>query len=302
MKSWCLFASLIAWSSSAAAQSIDIVGSGVDLNTFRLEQSEQPPEERETLQLMRGFGPPEAPKEFTLKVVAPSGLLTNPLRMEDGSENSYHFVPSFILEWSRAGRRANIGVMALVYHDEITDYSDIDQTVYGAKFSVSTGDRKRVLQPSVYYFPKVIHAGVLPGGDVTFHDFGISLGTTVSLCKQGVDCGSSLAIDGGFMRREATLAELEINQPVLELALQFRLPRGLTGKFTQRVEGRFYTGGSREGRDDVNLKSGFTVVIPTGSPMLVLLGALLESNFSNAPGQDYFALDIGPTVGLVTQF
>ncbi|MEA3010199.1 MAG: hypothetical protein QOJ91_1891 [Sphingomonadales bacterium] len=307
-----------AWSAQAPAQNIDSIDSQVDFIRFTAPEGTRAPR-RSAIPVDTGLEAvgvgaivsnqgQEKPKEFTLSIGAPFTYTTNALKTDTGRVDDVHINPTAGLSWEKPLNKVTLSASLQMSYDEYVDLAANDQSVFLGNFSALLGTLGKTPTPYVSYAPSVAYLDFYDHHVVTLHDFTAGARSFFKLREDAKGNPlTSLVVDVAYSRREASLAASEQHRATVTLKFSGVVSPELSWILKPQFQGRFYSAGTNDGRNDYNFKLLAGIewkLIKSGqpSPYKVAFNIVFERNDSNFAGKDYTAWDIGPSVGYSYKF
>lgn len=298
-------AALISLSAPARAQSADAAG---DRISRQLERITVPKRQRAAPQIGPDGSVPlsasfEIPRteDVTFTLSAPVAWTNNAGYAENNGRSSFHVTPAAqVRAWK------HLQNSSLVLEGRATVASDIysraeenNLSFLQARFEARLeGALGHGWTPYARYQPRVEFSDAqFSKFDSTLHDF--TIGATGTLKPES---GLPVQVTVFIMRREATKPARERYQPGLTLGIGRHFGESaFSWSLEQSVQGRFFTGGANDGREDfyASTEAALKWTPRDGSPWEIsLLDATLELNSSNFAQHDYAVLNVGTKVAL----
>lgn len=243
-----------------------------------------------------GSAPPK-PKEFEFSIKIPFTYNSNVENSDLGRKQAFHAVPTLQLNWRKSEGLIRPFARLHLDGDFYTRHSENDGSNALARFGI------KIVEPGLgntapylHYTPALVYDKFFENHLVTVHNFTAGVTTKFDLKP------ATLTIDVQAMRREATVNTIEQNRFGTTVQLSGDINDSLSWAVDQTVQGRFYNGGSSDGREDVNFLSNVGLTWAVAKNRAIDFGISFERNESNRFGKSYSTWDIGPTVGLAWQF
>jgi hypothetical protein len=227
---------------------------------------------------------------------------SNPAQVSSGEDGDEHLSPSAVFVHKRIYPKGNVFKFQLV--GQVDDYigrSDVDQSLAVLTLAYQFSDQTKTFAPYVSYDRAEICFSA------SYETCKLSLDiATVGLARDlalGANTGLSFKVAAG--RRWSNIAEAELTRAIISIEAggPFRGSNVSWGT-THVFEFQSYTGGTNDGRDDVNYKGAIAISVPINADKSAELALALqvEHNNSDVATRDFTAWDIGPAISLKRAF
>jgi hypothetical protein len=268
----------------------------LDRADARLNRPE-PAERAAARSLVTGAAKP-AETHWTFSLLGPVTFNSNVANAETNPDSAFHFAPEATLAGSwKLDSDVTFFVMGDVNLDSYFTHRENDASTYSARAGFRFGDATTGISPYIHYTMLSLYSGQFGHHDVTVHHFVAGAKRSWTLGKD-----QALTLDANFLRREATVASVELDRGTFDLTFT----QGLSATTTLTVEGTgqyaHYTGGTSIGRDDQNLKLSAGISHELGDLFTLDVTAYFQRNWSNVIGKGYSTFDVGPTLSLTKKF
>jgi len=287
---------------SLQAQEIDIEADRADDRFFDFDQSidEIPDVDRFLDSHEEGLiavAAREKRKEFSFSVSLPFTYNSNVENVPTAALSAFHTNPSVSLAWKKSDGIVRPYLLSVADVDLYTRHSDNNASTFVSRVGVEVRPKNLGgVVPYVQYTPVIVFEGAYNNHVVTLHDFEVGVKKTFAFEK------TRFSLDIDFVRREATAAAAERSQLSTSLLLVGTITDSISWSIGQRIQGRFYSGGSNDGRDDINLRSTASLAYKVDDNFSLSAGLKFDKNFSNFPTKEFSKIDIGPTVNVRFKF
>lgn len=298
MREWfkgAIAASLMCVPQVAAAQASDTAADRADARLARLDRDRS--ERVERFPAADGAAPAAKPP-FSLSITVPFAYNSNVENAGSGRKDAFHTNPSAVIDYRQQTGRLRLFARVGTDADAYTEHSENNaSSLFGRIGMRLHADELGSAKPYLQYAPVAIYGSRFRDHQLTLHTVTLGAGGEIPVGA------SSLSYDVNVARREATAAAAERTQVSgsAELSGDF-VPDKLGWSIGARVQGRFYTGGTNDGRNDVNFNATAGVSLPLSESIGLDIGITLERNSSNRDGKDYTTLDVGPSLRLKVPF
>jgi hypothetical protein len=298
MKLWrgaAIAACIVGFPQVAAAQSSDTAANRADARLARLDK--MPSEAADRLPAS-DQGAPASKPPFSLTLTFPLTFNSNVENADAGRKQALHGNPSVAIDYRQQAGTLRLFARSGADIDAYTSHSENDaSTVFGRLGVRLYDDKLGSLKPYLQYAPVAIFGSGLKDHQLTLHTFTLGAGGEVPLGAK------ALTYDFNVARREATVATAERTQVsgLAEISGDF-IPDKLSWSVGATVQGRFFTGGTNDGRRDVNVNASAGLSLSLGARAGLDIGVSVERNSSNRVGKDYTTLDVGPALRLKIPF
>lgn len=275
--------------SAAAAQGGDTAAERADARLNRLDR----PERLEPPALRGEAGKPP----FTFTLTAPFTFNSNVENASANTKSAFHANPSARLDWKQQSGTVRFFGRIVADADYYTRYKENDASTLSARFGFRiVKDSLKGVTPYAHYTPVIVYGRSFGDHQLTLHTLAAGVRADFKIGKLAAGADVQVA------RREATLAAAEQNRVTLALDVGGDIvPDRLSWSVSHTFQGRLYTGGANDGRDDINFLTTAGLTWTIGRATLEL-GATFERNASNRAGKDYSTFDAGPSLTFAVPF
>lgn len=251
--------------------------------------------------LLSGETAKQPSSTVTFSLTAPFAWTNNAGYDDDDGKSAFHVSPAAQVKATKKLRKVTLEGRASIGSDIYSRAEENNLSILQARFQLSVPDaiplgRKPgspAFTPYFRYRPKVEFSDAFFGKyDNTIHE--LSLGATTDISDL---LPEPVSLELFVLRRESPDAVRERWQPGITVSMEgsFR-DQNLGWSLEQSIQGRFFTGGTNDGREDLysSTTAGITWKPSEDSPWKVtLVEATLEWNSSNFADRDYLVLNIG---------
>lgn len=282
---------LLATSSVAYAQD-DTAAQRADARLARIERER--PEPRAADRFLEEAPPPP----FTFTLGLPVTYNTNIDASDTGHREDLHADPSAELDYDQRTGTVRLFARAIADADNYFDHEDADASTMVGKIGVKIVDDKLGgFAPYAHYAVALLFGSNFQDHQLTLHTFTVGV-------KRPIPLGNAtLTPDFQLARRAASTSAAERSQlgGGLKLEGDF-IPNRLSWSLGQTIQFRHYTGGTNQGRHDVNLATAAGISYALTNTVSVELDFNFEHNSSDRAGKDYSVFDFGPSIGISVPF
>ena len=223
---------------------------------------------------------------------------SNAALAEDNEVDDFHLTSTGRVDFSHTpahaadSRHVTFGLRAQATSDDFAEYDDFTNSFLAFRARVDVIPGRPGFTWYAAYAPRLQYAGTFTGYDRTIHDFTIGARREWTLSN-----GMKIELDAFAMRREATVATAEQFRGSATVTASGGLLPQFAWFLEPNIQGRFYTGGTNDGRDDhsLSLTAGIKwspIRAPTAA---VKLSTSVERSDSNFADRDYFVWNVGLT-------
>ena len=287
-------AALLAATSSVAFAQDDTAAQRADARLARL-QRERPEPRRFKFNLLAE----EAPKPpFALVLTLPVTYNTNIDTSDTDHRQDLHTDPSAELDYDQRTGTVRLFARVIADADNYFEHEDADASMLVGKVGVKMFDEKLGnFIPYAHYSGALLFGRNFQDHQVTLHTFTVGVNGQIPVGKL------VLVPDFQLSRRFASDSGAERSQvgAGLELDGDF-IPDRLSWSIGETVQFRHYTGGTNQGRHDVNFQTAAGLSYALTSTVTIELDFNFERNSSNRAGKDYSVFDFGPAIGIKVPF
>ncbi len=288
-------ASCLALATAAVAQDNETVADRVESRLDRLDRPE--PRELRGPVGPAGIAEPAKKPPFTFTLTLPFTFNSNVENADSGTRSAFHSAPSALLQWKRQTGTFRPFTRVVVDNDYYTRHSENDASSISARFGFQIVSKDLGhFTPYAHYTPVAAYVRAFKDHQVTLHTFAAGV-------RGDWESGDlTIGLDLQVARREATIAAVEQNRAGLTIELSGPISEQVGWSISQAVQGRAYTGGTNDGREDVNLTTTAGLTWEINDRTKLELGASFEHNASNRAMKDYSTFDVGPSLSFTYKF
>lgn len=235
----------------------------------------------------------------TFSLTAPFAWTNNAGYADDDGESAFHVSPAAQVKASKTFKDVTLEGRASVGSDIYSRAEENNLSFLQARFQLSLAEAGPAkFTPYFRYRPRVEYSDAFFGKyDSTIHDF--SIGASKDIPKV---FKVPVTLELFVLRRESTAAGRERWQPGITLSAEGSFRNAKWGwSIEQSIQGRFFTAGTNDGRDDLYASTYGGITLKLGKKWKVTVAeATLEWNSSDAADRDYLVLNVG--AGLSASF
>jgi hypothetical protein len=226
---------------------------------------------------------------FTLSV--PVYWTNNADYADEGGRSDFHLNPTAQFAVRHEERGMRIDARLTASSDQYIEHEDNNASFMALRLQASAPDAMGKFTPYARYQPRLSFGDGEFGGDSsTTHDFTVGASGALS---------SAAKLDLFGTRREATVVTAERWQTGATLTFSGNTgSENLGWSLSQGLQGRFFTGGTNDGRKDIYSITSAGLTLSMGDVEITPAELSLEWNNSNRANRDYLVLSVGAGISL----
>lgn len=241
---------------------------------------------------------------WSVTFAAPVAFNSNPEHADGNTRGAVHADPSLELDFSDTLKSGALDASLAADADEYSARGSNDSSTVALSVGYGVVDKRLGgWIPYASYLGLEICGRGFGHCDLTLHTLSVGVKRAFDLTPNlAKGAKTTLAVKGWVARRASNNASTEQNRAGLTLSLGGHFNGTASWTVKEALAYAHYTGGTNDGRDDVNSKTTLSVDLDVATATTLSFAVQLERNSSDVTGKDYHAWDVGPSLSLIHTF